>query len=240
MTTLFISDLHLDASRPRATRAFLKFLEDDAPSAQALYILGDLFEVWVGDDDPDPHHREIAAALASLSRKGTRCYFIHGNRDFLIGQRFLAASKLRLLNDPTLIYVGGESVLISHGDILCTDDLSYQRYRRIVRSPLMLTLVNRLPLWAKRRLASKARQKSTASYAFKPPEILDVNQAAVVTALAEYKVSTLLHGHTHRPAIHEMTLQGLPARRIVLGDWYEAGSVLSWDVNGPQLNTLSF
>jgi len=240
MTTLFISDLHLDASRPRATQAFLKFLEDDAPSAQALYVLGDLFEVWVGDDDPDPHHREIAAALASLSSKGTRCYFIHGNRDFLIGQRFLAASKLRLLNDPTLIYVGGESVLISHGDILCTDDLSYQRYRRIVRSPLMLTLVNSLPLWARRRLASKARQKSTASYAFKRPEILDVNQAAVVTALAEYNVSTLLHGHTHRPAIHEMTLDGLPARRIALGDWYEAGSVLSWDVNGPQLNTLSF
>jgi UDP-2,3-diacylglucosamine hydrolase len=235
---LFISDLHLDTSRPAATSAFLNFLEKDAPSAAALYILGDLFEVWIGDDDPDPHHRKVAEGLARLSETGTRCFFIPGNRDFLIGHKFLTASRLTLLNDPTLIYSGDESVLISHGDILCTDDISYQRFRKITRTPFVIKLFRALPFRARAWLAARARQKSIASYGSKTPEILDVNQNAVTKLMQEYNITTLLHGHTHRQAVHEFDLHGCPAKRIVLGDWYETGSILRWDSEGPRLTSL--
>jgi UDP-2,3-diacylglucosamine hydrolase len=240
MAVLFVSDLHLDASRPAATNAFRLFLNKEACQVDALYILGDLFEYWISDDDQNPHYREIIDALAALTTAGTKCYIMHGNRDFMLGRRFTQESGTTLLHDPTLIYAGGQSVLISHGDMLCTDDLGYQRFRRVVRSVWFQRIYTALPFFFKRRLAIKARSKSGASMGDKQPEILDVNQQAVADIMKLYKVDTLLHGHTHRPAIHQFETDGKTMTRIVLGDWYESGSVLRWDQAGPQLSTLNF
>jgi UDP-2,3-diacylglucosamine hydrolase len=240
MTTLFISDLHLDASRPAATTAFLKFLTEEAPAAEKLYILGDLFEAWIGDDDPNPHHQQVIAALAKLNESNTPCFFIPGNRDFLVGRRFLEAAKMILLPDPTLIYVGGESVQISHGDIYCTDDLSYQRYRRFVHHPLTMRIYRALPFFIRSMIIDTARGKSQTSTQSKSSKIMDVNQQAIEATLQENRVNILLHGHTHRPAFHDFESAGEQMRRIVLGDWYESGSVLRWDEHGPQLLTLEF
>jgi len=240
VTTLFISDLHLDSSRPAATDGFLRFLKREAAGCTSLYILGDLFEYWIGDNELNPHDRQVIAALSEFTKSGTRCFVMHGNRDFLLGEQFCRESGATLLPDPTLIYVGGESVLISHGDYLCTDDVSYQRFRKIVRDPRFKTLYSKLPLKFKQSLAKKARKKSSSSYELKPPEILDVNQRAVEQALTQFNVTTMLHGHTHRPAIHEFRLANRACKRIVLGDWYKEGSVLRWAENGPQLASLQF
>jgi UDP-2,3-diacylglucosamine hydrolase len=240
MAVLFVSDLHLDASRPAATQAFYQFLNREARQVDALYILGDLFEYWISDGDPNPHYCKIIGALAALTSAGVKCYIMHGNRDFMLGRRFTQESGTTLLHDPTLIYAGGQSVLISHGDMLCTDDLGYQRFRRVVRSAWFQRLYTALPFFFKRRLAIKARTRSGDSMDDKPPEILDVNQQAVADILKLYKVDILLHGHTHRPAIHHFKIDGRKMIRIVLGDWYESGSVLRWDQAGPQLSTLNF
>ena len=238
MTKLFISDLHLDARRPAATRTFLHFLEETATEARDLYILGDLFELWIGDDDPNPLHQEIASAIAALGKSGTRCFFMAGNRDFVIGPDYLARCGLTRLNDPTLIYVGGKSVLVSHGDIFCTDDIGYQRYRRIVYNPVLKSIYDALPFAIRDLIVGRIRSSSQESD--KPPEIMDVNQGAIEQALREFDVDILLHGHTHRPAIHEFRMDGHSTQRIVLGDWYDAGSVLRWDESGPRLETLPF
>lgn len=240
MATLFISDLHLDGSRPAATDAFLEFLTGDAVTADALYILGDLFEFWIGDDDPDPIYRKVIAALAKLTSSGTRCHVMHGNRDFMLGADFIKASGTIFLHDPTLIYVGGQTVLLSHGDVLCTDDIGYQRFRRIVRNPVVQRIYNSMPFSWRERITLKIRGTSMAKYGTRPPAILDVNQQAVEIFLRQYGATTLLHGHTHRPAIHRFNLDGKPATRIVLGDWYGNSSVLRWDTDGPQLQSSSF
>ena len=240
MSKLFISDLHLDASRPDATATFIRFLQQDASGSDALYILGDLFEFWIDDSDPNPHHRTIIESLAELTSGGTPCYIMHGNRDFMLGPQFARETGTTLLFDPTLIYVGGQSVLLSHGDHLCTDDEGYQRYRRIVRNPTVQRAYNKLPWALKLWIARKIRGSSSSNYGRKRPEILDVNPQAVRSELRRYQVSTLLHGHTHRPAIHEIDLDGKPATRIVLGDWYDQGSVLRWDNAGPRLTALDF
>jgi UDP-2,3-diacylglucosamine hydrolase len=236
VASFFISDLHLDNSRPDATRAFLEFLKSDAMSADAVYILGDLFEYWIGDDDPDPHYVAITAALGHLTARGVRCFVMHGNRDFMLGPGFLRGSGTVLLPDPTLIYVGGESVLLSHGDVLCTDDIGYQRFRRIVRQPLMQTLYNSMPFGWRKFVTMRIRGASMANYGKEQrPAILDVNQQAVEQFMRQYGVNTLLHGHTHRPAIHSFDLDGKMATRIVLGDWYDGSSILRWDDHGPRL-----
>ena len=240
MIVLFVSDLHLDASRPAATEAFLRFLRQDAQKVDVLYILGDLFEYWISDEDPNPHYREVVAALATLTASGVRCFIMHGNRDFMLGDQFIRETGTTLIHDPTLIYAGGRSVLLSHGDMLCTDDLSYQRFRKIVRSNWFQNIYKWLPFAFKSRLAAKARRRSVQLLGNKPPEILDVNQDAVVSILQQYDVDTLLHGHTHRPAIHEFEANKRQLSRIVLGDWYESGSVLRWDEAGPQLTSLKF
>jgi UDP-2,3-diacylglucosamine hydrolase len=240
VVTLFISDLHLDQSRPAATQAFLNFLATEAAAADALYILGDLFEYWIGDDDPDTHNRTIADALATLTSSGVRCYIMHGNRDFMLGGDFIRNSGTVLLHDPTLIYVGNESVLLSHGDVLCTDDLGYQRYRRIVHNPIAQRIYNSVPFSWRKRLVLKIRGASMAKYGMKAPQILDVNQRAVADFMRSYDVLTLLHGHTHRPSIHQFDLDGQIARRIVLGDWYNGSSILRWDTKGPQLQQAAF
>jgi UDP-2,3-diacylglucosamine hydrolase len=240
VTKLFISDLHLDASRPAAIAAFLDFLAGPARAATDLYRLGDLFEVWVGDDDPNPLHLKIAVAINDVARSGTRCFFMAGNRDFVIGKDFLQRAGMTGLHDPALICVGDTSVLISHGDIYCTDDIGYQRYRRIVYNPVIRAIYNALPFALRNRIVGSIRSNSQTSVEFKPPEIMDVNPAAINHALTEYGVSVILHGHTHRPAIHDFDADGKQARRIVLGDWYQAGSVLRWDEAGPRLESLPF
>lgn len=218
----------------------MRFLDVEAAGSTALYILGDLFEYWIGDAGPNAHDRRIIDALSRLTSSGVRCFVMHGNRDFLLGDQFFRESGTIPLADPTLIYVGGQSVLVSHGDLLCTDDISYQRFRRVVRSPLFKKIYAVLPMVFKQWLARTARKKSTDSHQLKPPEILDVNQGAVERTMQKYSVTTILHGHTHRPAIHEFSVNGHSCKRIVLGDWYDQGSVLRWGDKRPELTTLSF
>lgn len=238
MTTLFISDLHLDGSRPDITDQFLAFLQSEACNARALYILGDLFEAWIGDDDPDADKQRVVRALRDVTAGGVRCFVMHGNRDFLLGKRFCTATGAELLADGTVVDVYGRRVLLMHGDTLCTDDPAYQRLRRIVRNPLVKLLLRSLSLRQRQRLAARMRAGSKAhidAMDKAAPDIMDVNQAAVVQAFRQYRVDCLVHGHTHRPAIHEVGVDGHQATRIVLGDWYDQGSVLRWDEKGYEL-----
>ena len=229
MSVLFISDLHLDANRPEATRAFRRFLEDRASRAEALYILGDLFEAWVGDDDDAPLAREVAEALAQLTGGGTRVFFAHGNRDFLVGEDFACRAGASLLEETSVIELGAERVLLMHGDSLCTDDHDYQEFRAMVRDPAWQSQFLALPLMARRALAAQARDASRLSTGGKPPEIMDVNASAVADAMRSSRVRHLIHGHTHRPAVHNFTLDDAPATRTVLGDWFRQAWALEWD-----------
>lgn len=240
-TTLFISDLHLDGERPDITAQFLDFLEREAREARALYILGDLFEAWIGDDDPDPDKQRVIAALRSLTRSGVPVYFIHGNRDFLIGRRFAAATGVKLLRDGTMIELYGKRVLLMHGDTLCIDDPDYQRLRRIVRNPVVQFVLRCLSLGQRQKLAARMRAGSKAhieSMDRKKPQIMDVNQGAVVRTFETEHADVIVHGHTHRPAVHEVQVGDRVVTRIVLGDWYEQGSVLRWDDTGFELAGL--
>jgi UDP-2,3-diacylglucosamine hydrolase len=236
--TLFISDLHLDAARPAITELFLSFLRTAAPQAQALYILGDLFEAWIGDDDPAPEHQTVIAALHELNAQGVALYFMHGNRDFLIGADFAAHSGSTLLTDPTLIDLYGTPTLLMHGDTLCTDDIDYQKFRRMVRDPHWQRDFLAKSLAVRRQMAQAARVESAAHTAGTAYEIMDASHDAVMDTLRTYQVTQLIHGHTHRPAMHDFELDGAPARRIVLGDWYEQGSVLRCDADGCRLESL--
>jgi UDP-2,3-diacylglucosamine hydrolase len=243
MPTLFISDLHLDGSRPDITAQFLTFLQAEARHAQALYILGDLFEAWIGDDDPDPDKRRIVQGLRSLTDSGVACYIMHGNRDFLLGKRFCVETGTQLLADGTVVNLYGRRVLLLHGDTLCIDDPAYQRLRRIVRNPFTQFIMRNLSLGQRQRLAQKMRAGSKAhidAMGKSTPYIMDVNAQEVVKTLQDHGVDCMIHGHTHRPAVHEVTLpSGGKGVRIVLGDWYDQGSVLRWDENGYALAGLN-
>ncbi len=242
MTTLFISDLHLDGARPDITAQFLDVLAREARRAQSLYILGDLFEAWIGDDDPDPDKRRVLQGLRSITSAGVKTFLIHGNRDFLIGKRFCRETGVELLNDGTLIDVYGRRVLLMHGDLLCTDDHAYQRLRRIVRNPIVQFVLRRLSLRQRQSLAERMREGSKEhikSMDIAAPQIMDVNQDEVRRTFERYAVDCIIHGHTHRPAVHEMEIGGQQTVRIVLGDWYEQGSVLRWDERGFELAKLS-
>ncbi len=238
MAVLFISDLHLDPARPDITERFLRFLGNEARAADALYVLGDLFEAWVGDDDPEPEKRRATDALAEMSATGMPLYFMHGNRDFLVGEDFAQAAGCTLLPDPTVVDLYGERVLLMHGDSLCTDDVDYQAFRTMVRNPLWQEAFLSRSLEERFAIAREARSRSLAASDAKPAEIMDVNQAAVETAIREHGVQTMLHGHTHRPSVHRFDVDGREATRIVLGDWYQQGSTVRWDVNGFELLTL--
>ena len=235
MTTLFISDLHLEADRPDIADQFLRFLETEALHAVALYILGDLFESWVGDDDPNEHYAWIKQALKKLTRKRVPVFFMHGNRDFMIGEQFAAETGVEILTDPEVIELHGEKILVSHGDAYCTDDHEYQAVRKMTRDPDWQAMMLEKSLEERLAFAAQARQASMARGGTIDEEITDVNQEAIENALREAGVLTILHGHTHRPAVHQFNLDGQPARRIVLGDWYEQGSVVRWDEDGPAL-----
>ncbi len=228
MSTLFISDLHLDPARPHIVELFTRFVAGEARRAEALYILGDLFESWIGDDDDSPLAHEIGQSLSALNQSGVPVFFMHGNRDFLLGQDYAQRAGMTLLNDPTVVEFDGERILLMHGDTLCTDDGAYQEFRAVVRNPDWQKQFRERSLAERRAFAAQARAESIKHTAGAKPEIMDVNQAAVDAAMRNHGVRTLIHGHTHRPATHRFDLDGQAAERIVLGDWYEQSSVLTW------------
>ena len=229
---LLISDLHLEEERPDITRAFLHFLDTRARQAEALYILGDFFEVWIGDDAMSPFQHGIAGALRRLSDSGTRLYLMHGNRDFLLGKAFCREAGCTLLGEPHTVELAGEKVLLMHGDSLCTRDIGYQKMRRLLRNPLSLFILRNLPLNTRHQLARKLRSESRSQTRMKASDIVDVTPAEVQRVMGRYGVKTLIHGHTHRPDVHALQVDGQPARRIVLGDWDKYGWALQVDNNG--------
>jgi UDP-2,3-diacylglucosamine hydrolase len=239
VAALFISDLHIDESRPAITEQFLSFLEAEARDAEALYILGDLFESWVGDDAADAAQSAAITGLRSLTSQGVPCFVMHGNRDFLLAAQFCRMSGAELLPDPLIVTLHGEPVLVTHGDALCTDDRAYQRLRATVRDADWQRQFLALSIASRRALAGAARVGSQAHTAAVEYAITDVNADSVAMALRSAGTATLLHGHTHRPAIHPLQVDGRPCTRIVLGDWYDQGSLLRWDRNGPELVSLS-
>ncbi|ROU05204.1 UDP-2,3-diacylglucosamine diphosphatase [Lysobacter enzymogenes] len=243
MTTLFISDLHLDAERPQITELFGRFVRDEARGAEALYILGDLFEAWVGDDDPAETGAFVAAELKAVADSGVAVFFIRGNRDFLLGRDYADRAGMRILPDPAVIVLYGRPVLIGHGDLLCTDDVAYQQFRAQTRHPrwqaqfLAQPLAARLAFAQQARAASKAHQAGLKD-AGRMETITDVAPATVEETFVRYGVDTMIHGHTHRPAIHDLDAGGRARKRVVLGDWYEQGSVLRVDRDGLRLQSL--
>ncbi|HLV77369.1 MAG TPA: UDP-2,3-diacylglucosamine diphosphatase [Marinobacter sp.] len=219
MTTLFISDLHLEESRPDITGAFLGFLERKARGAERLYILGDFFEAWIGDDERTPLQEQIAAALKSVSDTGTQVFLMHGNRDFLLGNEYCERAGATLIDDPTVIDLYGIPALLMHGDSLCTADVEYQKFRANMRNPQMQKMMLARPLADRQHMARQLRQMSMAKNQGKAEAIMDVTPAEVVRELEAHQVQLMIHGHTHRPASHDLEASGRPARRIVLGDW---------------------
>ncbi|MQA56896.1 UDP-2,3-diacylglucosamine diphosphatase [Pseudomonas piscis] len=237
---LLISDLHLEEQRPDITRAFLDLLGGRARDAEALYILGDFFEVWIGDDAMTPYQLSICQALRELSDSGTQVFLMHGNRDFLLGQAFCKAAGATLLKDPSVVDFYGEPVLLMHGDSLCTRDEAYQRMRRYLRNPMSLWILRHLPLRTRHKLARKLRSESRAQTRMKANDIVDVTPEQVPLVMQQQGVRTLVHGHTHRPAIHKLQIGDQAARRIVLGDWDRQGWALQVDEQGMQLAAFDF
>ena len=234
--TYFIADLHLAQNRPDITACFLSFLEKDAVHAQKLYILGDLFEVWFGDDFQSPLNDQVASALTALAHTGTEIFFIHGNRDFVLGKHYAKRASMTLLPEKTTVDLYGQQALIMHGDTLCTRDVDYQKFRKKSRTWWWMGLVTNLPLWYRKRLAEGYREKSKNAQQMKSLDIMDVTSSEVVKELEDYNCQLLIHGHTHRPAVHELTANNKAAKRIVLGDWYEQGA---WLKVTPQEMTLT-
>lgn len=231
MTTLFVSDLHLEAERPAITDLFVRFLRERARAARALYVLGDLFEAWVGDDDPAEPGATVARELRALRDAGVPLFFLRGNRDFLLGEAYARRAGMRILPDPAMIVLDGRPVLLMHGDLLCTGDTAYQQFRAQTRDPQWQRQFLAQPLPARVAFAQQARARSQAAQgALKAQGMLDAitdaDPATVEETLRRYGIDTLIHGHTHRPAVHALDIDGRPCRRIVLGDWYEQGSVL--------------
>jgi len=239
MATLFISDLHLTHLRPAITDLFLSFLENQAPTADALYILGDLFEYWVGDEAITLETvRPIIEGIHGLADSGTPVFIMRGNRDVLLGQEFEKACGCRLLEDPVTIDLYGSTTLISHGDYLCTDDVEHQKFRKMVHDAEWQQEFLAKDFAERETIVRSYREISIAETAKKSPEIMDVNQQAVEQALRQGGVTQMIHGHTHRPAIHDFTLDDKKCRRIVLGDWYDQGSVLICEESGYELKGL--
>ena len=236
--TFFISDLHLDPSRPDIIALAAAFLRERAVDGNALYILGDLFEYWIGDDQPTTGLEPVLTALDGLSRAGVPIHFIAGNRDFLIGDDFCREHGISQLQDGAVIDLHGIPTLLMHGDVLCTDDERYQQLRTMLRDPAWQQQFLALPLEERIRQAQALREQSENETQQKDTMIMDVNDDAVRDAMRRAGVRRLIHGHTHRPAIHEFTLDGEDAERIVLGDWYARGSVLTCSATGCRLDTI--
>ncbi len=238
MNELFVSDLHLDAQSRVANERFLSFLRAQAAQARVLYILGDLFEAWIGDDDPDPIKGQICDGLRRLTQGGVPCFVMHGNRDFLLGEQFAARTGCHLLPDPVLATFDEEPVLLTHGDALCVDDHPYQELRTTVRQSSWQRRFLKLPLPTRELLAGQVRRGSQAHISRTIPYVMDVNAAAVSTVWRT-GISRIIHGHTHRPAIHTADFEGRPVQRIVLGAWYEQGSYLLRESGRYELRALN-
>ncbi len=237
--TFFVADLHLTDERPAATGRFFRFLDEEVAGADALYILGDLFEAWVGDDHDEAVARDTARRLKALTDAGTPVYFMHGNRDFMLASRYAQRSGMTLLADPARIDLYGVPTLLMHGDTLCSDDTAYQSFRRRVRHPLTLALLRRLPFSLRRHLARQARAGSESAKADKPAAIMDVNETEVVRVLRAQRAGRLIHGHTHRPARHAHAVDGHDCERWVLPDWYARWGYVVCDVAGCALKLES-
>ncbi len=236
MSLLFISDLHLAPERPQVTDALYHFIEAHAQYAQELYILGDLFEVWIGDDDPSDFALDVQNRIGELSASGTKVYIQHGNRDFLLDRRFMRRTGATLLPDRHVVKDDGKSVLLMHGDLLCTDDIPYQRFRRKVRNPLYRWILAHLPLYRRQKIAADWRHKSNQANSNKASAIMDVNQLTVQRVMDEEGVESLIHGHTHRPDRH--AYDNGQKERIVLGDWDKLGWAVR--IEGGALELYSF
>ena len=235
MTAWFASDLHLDPTTPEIAARFQRFLAGPVRGARSLFLLGDLFEAWIGDDDPEPAHREVIASIATVAAGGTLVYVMRGNRDFMIGERFCAEAGAILLDDPAIMSLAGDRLILTHGDGLCVDDRAYQRLRALVRDESLRAGFARLPIEARRRLATEARAGSREHLANAAGYITDVNQSAVETLLRDAGVSLMIHGHTHRPGIHRFRSDDAECTRIVLGAWHDEANVARWDESGWQL-----
>jgi len=234
MTTLFISDLHLDPTHPEMVQVFLNFLQNQATNADALYILGDFFEVWIGDDVRSDFTDSIITALKTVTEKGIPVYIMHGNRDFLLGKKFMQRSGCQLIDDPTLINLYGQPTLLMHGDTLCTDDKPYLQYRSKVRNPARQRIFLSFPLWLRKNLARMLRYFSQRRAKQNNFVFIDANFAEIKRVMLEHKVELLIHGHTHRPSIHYFNLAGKWVERIVLSDWEKQGNVLVCQPDGEQ------
>ena len=238
--SLFISDLHLDASRPNITQAFIAFIQQQASQAERLFILGDWFEYWAGDDDlDDPDYQAIFSALADLHQSACQIFLMHGNRDFLMGQQMAQRCHAQLLNDPTPLTLYGKKILLSHGDALCTDDVEYQQFRASVRQSAWQEKFLSQPLSTRKQQIASLRQQSEQAKQSKSMMLMDVNDDALKQLFKDYQYpEILIHGHTHRPAIHEYQIDGHQCRRVVLGDWYEQGSYCLLDEDGVRCQSL--
>ncbi|VFP78700.1 UDP-2,3-diacylglucosamine hydrolase [Candidatus Erwinia haradaeae] len=229
--TLFIADLHLCNEKPEITSGFLNFLYSEAKNADALYILGDLFESWIGDDDPNPLHTTIANVLCQLT---IPCNFLHGNRDLLLGKHFARISRINLMPEEQVLELYGRRILIMHGDTLCTRDIFYLRYRKIIKKRWFQNLFLSLPIHIRQKIALKVRTISKNENAHKDVEIFDVNPKLVIDLMFHYNVRVLIHGHTHRPAVHKVSVHGQSVQRLVLGDWNKNGSAITVSRNDIQ------
>jgi len=237
---LFISDLHLAGERPESSDQFFRFLREEAPRADALYVLGDLFESWAGDDEltdrrGDPLATEVARGIRALTDAGVKVHVMHGNRDFLVGEGFLEACGAQLLDDPSVVKIAGKRLALLHGDTLCTDDHDYQAWRRTVRSAAWRREFLAKPLASRREAAAGLREKSKQAVGAKPAEIMDVNPQAVCEVFRHLKLRHMIHGHTHRPARHQHEVDGARCERWVLPDWYARGGYLALDAVGARL-----
>lgn len=219
MRAILISDIHLCPTRPNVTRAFNRFISSLPPDVEELYILGDLFEAWLGDDDPSHFASAVKETISQVSQSGISVFFQAGNRDFLLGKRFSKKTGVRLLPEFAVTNIAGRQVLLTHGDLLCTDDHAYQKFRSRIRSTLSLWVIKRLPFSIRARLASKLRNTSKDATMQKAEDIMDVNNDTVLNTLRSFDVTTMIHGHTHRPNVHQLELDGSPAERYTLGDW---------------------
>ena len=239
MMITFISDLHISESQPEIAGQFIDFLENSTKETDALYILGDLFEYWIGDDDPNPYYKPIISALNNYTASGVTTYFMHGNRDFLIGAIFAKKTGIKILKDPSNIKINDEKIMISHGDIFCTDDREYQITRKLTRDPEWQKMMLRKSIAERINFAQESRDKSKDHTKYLDENITDVNQDEINKTFQKNNITKLIHGHTHKPAIHDTLINNIPHQRLVLGDWYEQGSILNWDQSGPNLVTLN-
>lgn len=240
MTTLFISDLHLSPTTPDINACFIKFMREEAVHADALYVLGDLFEFWIGDDDTSDFAKQIRAEFKRLTDAGVPTFFTQGNRDFLVGRRFAKQTGVTLLGDETVIDIYGRKAVVLHGDTLCTDDVSYLKYREKVHQPWLQWIFNRIPMFIKKKIVSKVQSDIKDDKQTKSLDIMDVTQSEVEKVMKQHNVDLMIHGHTHRPKVHTFEVSGVTNTRIVLGDWYTQGSVLTYTEDKYDLQSRPF